>query len=347
MNEKSEYWFENLLDELLENAYKDFKGTEEEFINKLSKLDFFADAQEIIEEKGLKYLSKAIIKLRKKELKYENEIDSIYSEGLILFEIFIKLSSFYGSHIIELLKKKEISNLRIVIYNKLFSKGCQIAYEILKLLRTGYPDGAHARWRALHELCVMLLFLDKGNDELIDKYCDYQVVEKLKRAYEFQKHYHKINWRPIENDVLEHLQTQKDALIEKYGKDFSKNYGWAYSIINSCDFRKIEEYVELDYMRAFYSWASDNIHPGMSGLVDRIGDIELEISSNYFAGKSKYGLADPAQFTAYSLYFMLDCIAQSIEGIGNELILTTIGNIQKQLSQKLIIAQNNMKNNSN
>ena len=42
---------------------------------------------------------------------------------------------------------------------RLHARSCQITMEILALLKSGFADGAHARWRTLHEIAVTALFI--------------------------------------------------------------------------------------------------------------------------------------------------------------------------------------------
>lgn len=42
---------------------------------------------------------------------------------------------------------------------RLHARACRIAEEVLRLLKGGYGQGAHARWRALHEVAVITAFL--------------------------------------------------------------------------------------------------------------------------------------------------------------------------------------------
>ena len=45
-----------------------------------------------------------------------------------------------------------------------------VAHEVLALLRAGFPDGAHARWRTLYELAVVAHVLAAGNRGTASRY---------------------------------------------------------------------------------------------------------------------------------------------------------------------------------
>lgn len=56
--------------------------------------------------------------------------------------------------------------------NRLFSRAYEIVGEILVLIRSGYADGALARWRSLHEVCVIAIFLSKRTDKCAEMYLE-------------------------------------------------------------------------------------------------------------------------------------------------------------------------------
>src|SRR4029077_18930805 len=55
----------------------------------------------------------------------------------------------------KLSKGTNITNPKKVSLIKIHARAVQISYEILALIRGGFADGAHARWRSLHELAII------------------------------------------------------------------------------------------------------------------------------------------------------------------------------------------------
>jgi Family of unknown function (DUF5677) len=49
------------------------------------------------------------------------------------------------------------------VVKRLHARSCQIVSEVLVLLRTGHADGAHARWRSMHEIAVVASFVQEPN----------------------------------------------------------------------------------------------------------------------------------------------------------------------------------------
>lgn len=129
---------------------------------------------------------------------------------------------------------------------RLHARACVIAQEISCLLQAGFPDGAHARWRALHEVVVVAMFLADRGDEAVRRFYDYQVVEAYKGASKHKEYEHRLNEEPLtEGEILE-LKRQYDRVIKRYGKDFDSqkwtpNPGhrlkWNPPWVSGCHFR--------------------------------------------------------------------------------------------------------------
>ncbi len=69
---------------------------------------------------------------------------------------------------------------------RLHARACQIASEVLKLLKSGFADGAHARWRSLHEVAVVALFIHKHGNDVAEKYLLHDVVESYRAATQYR-----------------------------------------------------------------------------------------------------------------------------------------------------------------
>jgi hypothetical protein len=92
------------------------------------------------------------------------------------------------------------------------------AHEISALLRAALPNGAHARWRTLHELQVVACVLGGGDTETAARYNDHRWVKFAEdRRYADPKP----SW---DGETPESVVAR---LAEKYEPGFAKNYGWA------------------------------------------------------------------------------------------------------------------------
>ena len=294
----------------LNEVKKEFDGTDEEFQEKV-KLKFpelLADLGNIFSQGLITfYKTKILDELRQKEADFNNRLFKEYKEGFDYLQIFIDLNKYLGKQFSKELESQipEDDKLKLHVLFRLHGRACQVATEIQTLLKFGYSDGAHARWRTLHEISVIFNLLLENDNLLTEMFVKFEYIEKLKRAKNSNEHLEKINWQPIDEKTINELEQQKEILIKKYGDDFAKSYGWTLNIIpqkGERSFRKLEELVGLDYLRPFYSWACENVHSGMDGVSNRMSlHDSAKVSYLMFTGPSQYGLADPAQFTTYSL----------------------------------------------
>ncbi|KVP53628.1 hypothetical protein WJ91_24820 [Burkholderia ubonensis] len=185
---------------------------------------------------------------------------------------------------------------------RLHTRAVQIANEVSCLLKGGYADGAMARWRSLHETTVILAFLSRHDDVLSSRFVDFQAIIRLKAVTEYNEHHAALGFEPFNQETLVQFQTERDAMLAKYGQQFASENGWATEVLKQkrVTFKDIEKFVDLSHLRPQYGFASKNIHSG----VDSIGyKLALSMSSQetLLAGPSNEGLIEPIQCTSYSL----------------------------------------------
>ena len=184
------------------------------------------------------------------------------------------------------------------------ARACRITDEILCLLKGGFPDAAFARWRTLHELSVLSFFISKNDNELSQRYLDYNVIDSYKEMKGYIPYQNTLGLEPLDEKTIKSLKRKRDNLIKKYGKNYIRNYGWAANVFlpkkKKLSFKEIEKSVGLDHLRPYYLLACNNIHSGAKGNFYNLGLIEND-GSVLLCGLSNYGLADAGQNTAISL----------------------------------------------
>ena len=79
------------------------------------------------------------------------------------------------------------SNTLFFCLNMNFVRCLQITGEINTLLHNGYPDGAHGRWRTLHEISTIMNFLGKHPNS-VEPYFDHDVVTSYKSMLQYNKY---------------------------------------------------------------------------------------------------------------------------------------------------------------
>lgn len=183
----------------------------------------------------------------------------------------------------------------------LYIRACQTTSEISCLLNSGYSDGAYARWRTLHEICVTSIFILEHGDDLAERYLDYEHVDTYFAA---KKYYSVYGIKDAEDrNNLKACKEAFKAVEKKYGRNFTGQYGWASKALNDSrpNFSKIEKKLKLDYKRPDFKLACDNIHAGVRGNHFRLGG-----TNDYplLMGPSFVGLSEAGINTVISLNLM-------------------------------------------
>ena len=182
------------------------------------------------------------------------------------------------------------------------ARACQVASATLVLLRSGYADDAHARWRALHEIAVVVLFISEKGRTVAERYLLHDIVQRYKLALKHRRHAKAIQEEPITEKEFDELKAERDKLVARFGTPFKEEYGWAASTLGKGrpTIAHIEDSVDLEHWRPYYGMASDNVHANAHGAYYRLGS-SLRPGEILLAGASNAGLADPGHSTAISL----------------------------------------------
>jgi hypothetical protein len=185
---------------------------------------------------------------------------------------------------------------------RLHARACQIASEVLALLEGGYADGAHARWRSLHEVAVVGLFISQRGDDVAERYLLHDAVESYKAATQYQRYAPSLGYEQLTEEELRVVRRKRDAVITRFGETYGEDYGWAAAAMNlkRVSIADIERAAGLDYLRPFYRMASHNIHANAKGVFAKLG-LCANGPDHLLAGPSNFGLADPGHGAAISL----------------------------------------------
>jgi hypothetical protein len=179
------------------------------------------------------------------------------------------------------------------VLTRLQARSCQIASEVLALLEAGLADGAHARWRSLHEIGIVSLLISSHGNDLAERYILHGNIESHKAGRLYQAHYASLGLEPLTTEEIDGLQDEYAQLIERYGDSYKGTYGWAAEAVGKKDptFRDLEATVDFEHLRPFYKLASHNVHANPLGVYFRLG--LLGDDQMILAGPSDAGLADP------------------------------------------------------
>lgn len=276
-----------VIDNLLSKAYKTIDPT----LNKIAEEIFHTlrkDQRDAVEDWENFYLD---FELSHNEL-WKNAISSLHALIIASHEVGEGFASKY-------LKHEKGNKLSVLI--ALHSRAIQVSNEVLCLLKSGYADGAHARWRTAHEIAVTIDFLAHCSEVTVKKYLEHEAVESYKAMCQYQEYAENLGIAPFSEREIKEIKEIKEELAKKYGKEFLGPYGWAAKKLNikKPSFYSLESAVGIDHLRPYYRMASHNVHANPKGIQFRLG--VSDGAEMFLSGPSNYGLSDPGQSIAITL----------------------------------------------
>lgn len=296
-----------------EEIHIDLSDADEEIDKIISEMEnrvaealpsFIDDISELL-LKALKKESYSLIKYQDKQrASFEKRLIDQWKKPFRVLEMLLVISTEAGEDFNnEFRPQAAIENDYVFeVLTRLHARACLISSEIITLLKCGYADGAFARWRSVHEIAVISSFIRKFGKDVAERYLLHQHVESYKAAQQYQKNYETLGLEPFTDSELLVMRNKSDELINRFGKSYGYDYGWASSIIQEDNprFIDIESIVGLDHFRPFYKLACDNIHSNPKGVFFHMGLYPGE-EEILLVGPTNYGLTDPAQNLAMSL----------------------------------------------
>ncbi len=253
---------------------------------------------------------KMLTEQRKYQKGFERRLYERWKNPLDILECLIRVSLESGEEHKNKLKRTtdNTNDFKREALIKIHARALHISNEILVLLKSGYADGANARWRSLHELAVISFFLLDNNNDVSKRYLEHAIVKQFKAAEDYRTYYKKLGYPPIEIKKFNKIKRKKEDLCKKYDDRFQDDYGWVpSSILKDRNFKALEKLVKLDKLRPFYNFSSGSVHGGAKGFY-RLGLMHDYQDKILLVGASNYGLADPIQNTAISLLHVNICL---------------------------------------
>jgi hypothetical protein len=248
----------------------------------------------------------------------EEKIHSNWSELFDDFLLFLLLCADIGATITDSMKKRrseEEDPEDDPVWEcllRLEANAVRIGFEILALMRAGYPDGAYARWRSMHENCITALFINKHGNDTAARFLKHHYMEALQGFKKYneskQDYYNEFPdlFSRDESVLKEQEQECKriaQELCEQYGENYKFSYGWAAEALSrgpkgKVTFSDIEKNVNWDHLRLAYQNASFPVHATSTSIYSFLG---TEENNSALVGPSNIGMNIPASSAVYSM----------------------------------------------
>jgi hypothetical protein len=241
--------------------------------------------------------------IQKQRHAFESRLNDKWKEPLDFLEYFLTVAMELGSEFNNDFRPiaAEHNDHVFEALTRLHARSSQVGWEILTLLKSGFADGAHARWRTLHEIAVVASFLSEYGDDVANRYLCYEFIDSYRAAKLYQKNCIRLGYEPLSEAEMRDFENMYHQVQKQFGLSFCQENGWAATIIhkNKIRFSDIEEKLGMQHMRSYYKLASYNVHANPKAVFYRLGlSNQKEI---LLAGPSNTGLADPANGTALSI----------------------------------------------
>jgi hypothetical protein len=206
--------------------------------------------------------------------------------------------AFYMEH-----KSSATADPKLRALTLIHARACLVASEVQALLRTGHAAGAQARWRTLHELAVVALLIGSHDPDTAERFLNHRAVERYKDVICYQRHCEALGYERFSQESEDAMKREHDELVERYGRLYRKDWGWAQSLFpprHEPKFDHLENLAGLARFRPWYRLGNHAVHGGATGAAHIS---ELYGHGNVMlAGPSNAELADPGAGALDSLY---------------------------------------------
>lgn len=215
------------------------------------------------------------------------------------------------------------------------ARACRTALEVHTLLQAGFPRGAQARARTIHELAVTAGVLTHfasvpGHEDIALRYLRFDQITNHMDAEEHQKHAERLGQDPLSEDEMVDIRAARQDALAMF-PELDQPNGWAVGLpglTKRPTFTQLEVLAQLDHLRPYYTWASHEVHANAKGvrlnLVDGFeGPVKL-------SGRTNVGLADPAQSALIALtqattsMLAVRAVASPSRNVGSQAVLALL-----------------------
>jgi hypothetical protein len=175
-----------------------------------------------------------------------------------------------------------------------------VASEILLLLKHGYPAGAEARWRTLHEYCVTARLLSKRGQTLSRRYLDSRFPELQARLKDGSLMSSQARRSATGKALAAEIEARAADALHRHGSELARQYGWAYPVVKKrrITFRDLEAAAGAARRRPAYRASSHRVHASRTGS---LSTLLVSGAGRLFVGRHFDGFATPGIRTVWSV----------------------------------------------
>lgn len=318
----------------------------EEWLDHLPKcIEALSDELSILILNSLKRRWPSEARQQRRELGgFHKRLKRTWKHPLSSLNMLLTVVQEFGSNMNERLRDGESVSHVVEVQTRLHARACQVGSEVAALLRTGFADGAVARWRTLHEIAVIALFISEHDESLAERYLLHEAVEMHRAAGEYQQYCDQLGCEPFSPAELQEMRDVYSSVVARFGSQFREPYGWAAEHLGKKrpKFADIERSVEIDHLRPYYRMASHNVHANPKGVLFKLGLIDQR--ELLLAGPSNLGLADAGQNTAVSLCQVSSALGQLDVTLDSVVLLRLMLALCHEVGESFVAVQRELQN---
>lgn len=183
---------------------------------------------------------------------------------------------------------------------RLQARAYRTAYEVRALLLSGNPDGALGRWRAIHEIVVVMRFLQQQSADTAERFLKYDLVQTAENWDRYENMPAEWQILPLRPEDSAQARDDRVKVVREYGPSFQNENGWACAALgltkdtSRVTLARLEEAAELTQFRFYYHLASNHIHVNMKGVANDLREDLVPTMRGFSAaaGTTLWGLAE-------------------------------------------------------
>lgn len=251
---------------------------------------------------GVALLEQEISRLWDLELAYEDwflqEHDAVVAPGL-MYALSHLQAGIYINDLTTQVWCADGRRPRTTVLVELNAASTAVYGEILTLLRHGYPAGAEARWRTLHELSVTARLVAKRGQRIASRYLDSRFLELRQLARTGNLIPASVRRTAEAVTLVEEIEHRAAEAEATHGSELARPNGWAFPIVGKrrITFADLEAAAGVTSRRPAYAEASRRIHAGRLGTL-----LNLLVASDdqFFVGRQFDNFLRPALRSIWS-----------------------------------------------
>ncbi len=293
----------------------------------------------------------SMLKQRRSEMsKFEKRNQKRWKPAFDLLEEFLVIAYEVGADFNDAVRKQASRRSDHVfdVLVRLHARSCQVGFEILLLVKSGFADAAHARWRTLHENAVVAFVIAKHGQDIAERYSLHEVVESYKAMCEYQTYCSSLHVEPFSEQEIKKAKEARDTLVQRFGTSFNGQYGWAAITLGKDRvlFSQLEDEAGLAHLRPYYRMASHNVHANVKGAKFKLG-MAPHTEPLLLAGPTNYGFTDPAHGAAISLMQVTTALLLTRPNVDRLVMIKILENLEAKIGDEFLRIQRKLEDEVN